>query len=80
MGLKSIFGYDYNGTNIEWYWKDQEKQHWKTWKPKQTDVKLLKPLTDKKENVKLLKEIFEEVIKNDFPKKEKLKGIYKVRS
>ena len=75
-----IFGYDYEGTNVEWYWSDQDKQRWKTWKPKQKDVKLLKPLTSKEENAKIVTEIFDEVMKNDFPKKEKLQGIYKVRN
>ena len=75
-----IFGYDSDGTNIDWYWKDQKKQHWKTWKPKKNDLKLLKPLTSKKENDKIITEIFDEVMKNDFPKKEKLKGIYARRT
>ena len=75
-----IFGYDCDGTDIEWYWKDQKKQHWKTWKPKKNDLKLLKPLTSKEENGKIVTEIFDEVMRNDFPKKEKLKGIYKVRN
>lgn len=78
MGLV-IFGYDNNGTNVEWHWSDQKKQYWKTWKPKVEDV-IIVGLTSKEKKGKIQQEIWEEVMKNDYPKKEKLKGIYARRN
>ena len=79
MGL--IFGYDYNGKNIEWTWnvRPKDKVFWKTWKPKKENIKLLTPLTSKAENDKLKAEIFEGIIKDEHPKEKKLTGIYKER-
>ena len=77
---RPIFGYDYNGTNIEWTWnvREIEKIYWKTWRPKIQNVKII-GLTDKKEANKLKKEIWESVIESEHPKKETKKGIYKLR-
>ena len=77
---RPIFGYDYNGTNIEWTWNvlEVEKIYWKTWRPKIQNVKII-GLTDKKEANKLKKEIWESVIESEHPKKETKKGIYKLR-
>ena len=79
MGL--IFGYDYNGKNIEWTWnvRPKDKVLWKTWKPKKENIKLLTPLTSKEENDKLIAEIFEGIMETEHPKKKKLTGIYKAR-
>ena len=78
---KPIFGYDYNGVNVEWTWRvrELEKIYWKTWKPKLSDVKILN-LTDSDEVAKVQQEIFQGVIDSEHPKKEKLTGIFKVRS
>ena len=73
-----VYEYDYNGTMVQWYWSDQVKKNWKTWKPKLNNVKI-QGLTDKKESVRLQKEIWESVILSEHPKKQKLTGIYKVR-
>ena len=77
---RPIFGYDYNGTNIEWTWNvlEVEKIYWKTWRPKIQNVKII-GLTDKKEAHKLKKEIWESVMESEHPKKETKKGIYKLR-
>ena len=77
---RPIFGYDYNGTNIEWTWnvREIEKIYWKTWRPKIQNVKII-GLTDKKEANKLKKEIWESVMESEHPKKETKKGIYKLR-
>ena len=77
---RPIFGYDYNGTNIEWTWnvREIEKIYWKTWRPKIQNVKII-GLTDKKEANKLKKVIWESVIESEHPKKETKKGIYKLR-
>ena len=77
---RPIFGYDYNGTNIEWTWNvlEVEKIYWKTWRPKIQNVKII-GLTDKKEANKLKKEIWESVIESEHPKKATKKGIYKLR-
>ena len=79
MGV--VFGYDYNGKNIEWIWnvRPKDKVFWKTWKPKKENIKLLTPLTNKAENDKLIAEIFEGIIKDEHPKEKKLTGIYKER-
>ncbi len=79
MKDKVIFGYDNNGTNIEWYWSDQEKQYWKTWKPKVEDVLLVVGVTNKKEKRIIQQEIWEDYMKIEHPKKEKLTGMYKER-
>jgi len=78
MKDKVIFGYDNNGTNIEWYWSDQDKQYWKTWKPKVKDV-LVIGLTNKKEKRIIQQEIWEGYMESEHPKKEKLTGMYKER-
>ena len=77
---RPIFGYDYNGQNVEWTWRvrEVEKIYWKTWKPKLSDVKILN-LTDSDEVSKVQQEIFQGVMDSEHPKKEKLTGIYKVR-
>lgn len=75
---KPIFGYDDEGSNVEWYWSDQVKQYHKTWKPKVSDV-IIKQLTDKKQYDRIQKEIWEEVMLSENPKKQKLTGIYKMR-
>lgn len=73
-----VYEYDYNSTMVQWYWSDQVKKNWKTWKPKVEDV-LLVNLTDKKQNGIIALEIFEGVMDKEHPKKVKAKGIYKVR-
>ncbi len=77
---RPVFGYDYNGQNVEWTWRvrETEKIYWKTWKPKLHDVKILN-LTDTTEISKVQQEIFQDVMDSEHPKKEKLTGIYKVR-
>jgi len=73
-----VYEYDDKGTMVEWYWSDQIKKNWKTWKPKIEDV-LLVSLTGKKENGRLIAEIFQSVMETEHPKKIKPTGIYKVR-
>ena len=77
---RPIFGYDYNGANIEWTWNVQEveKIYWKTWKPRLNHVKILN-LTDTKEVSKVQQEIFQSVMESEHPKKEKLTGMFKER-
>ena len=75
---KPIFGYDDEGSNVEWYWSDQVKQYHKTWKPKLNNVKI-QGLTAKKQSVRIQKEIWESVMLSEHPKKQKVTGIYKVR-
>ena len=75
---KPIFGYDDEGSNVEWYWSDQVKQYHKTWNPKLNNVKI-QGLTDKKQSVRIQKEIWESVMLSEHPKKQKVTGIYKVR-
>ena len=79
--MELIFGYDYHGTNIEWTLEvePQSKIFWKTWKVKKENIKILTPLTSKKENAKNITEIFEDILKDEEPTKKKLTGIYKVR-
>ena len=74
-----IFGYDNNGTNVKWHWSDQKKQYWKTWKPKVEDVILIR-LTNKKEKGKIQQEIWDDYMKKEHPKKEKLTGMYARRT
>ena len=74
-----IFGYNNNGTNIKWHWLDQDKQYWKTWKPKVEDVIVI-GLTNKKEKGRIQQEIWEDAMKHDYPKKEKPIGIFKLRN
>tara|TARA_Y100000593_G_scaffold23171_1_gene45982 strand:- start:141 stop:398 length:258 start_codon:yes stop_codon:yes gene_type:complete len=78
---RPIFGYDYNGTNIEWTWNVREvgKIYWKTWKPRLNHVKILSTLQDDKTYGIIKEEIYESVMESEYPKKEKLTGIYKVR-
>lgn len=73
-----VYEYDYNGTMVQWYWSDQKKKKWKTWKPKVEDV-LLVDLTDEKQNGIIALEIFEGIMDKEHPKKVKPTGIYKVR-
>jgi|TARA_R100001224_G_scaffold113524_1_gene99211 hypothetical protein len=73
-----VYGYDDNGINVEWYWSDQVKKNWKTWKPKVEDV-LLVDLTHTQRNGKIIYEIFQDVMDKEHPKKIKPTGIYKVR-
>ena len=70
-----IFGYDNNGTNVKWHWSDQEKQYWKTWKPKVEDVILI-GLTNEEEKSKIQQEIWDDYMQKEHPKKEKLTGMY----
>ena len=79
---RPIFGYDYNGTNIEWTWNVREvgKIYWKTWKPRLNHVKILSTLQDDKTYGIIKEEIYESVMESEHPKKEKLTGIYEVRS
>ena len=77
---KLIFGYDHNGTNIEWHWLDQDKQYWKTWKPKLNDVKIISSGLDVKTYGIIKEKIYKDVMDSEFPKKEKLTGMYKVRN
>ena len=78
---RPIFGYDYNGTNIEWTWNVREvgKIYWKTWKPRLNHVKILSTLQDDKTYGIIKEEIYESVMEAEHPKKEKLTGIYEVR-
>tara|TARA_R110002051_G_scaffold120026_1_gene193286 strand:+ start:408 stop:668 length:261 start_codon:yes stop_codon:yes gene_type:complete len=76
---KLIFGYDHNGTNIKWHWLDQDKQYWKTWKPKLNDVKIISSGLDAKTHSIIQENIYKDVMDSEFPKKEKLTGMYKVR-
>ena len=68
---RPIFGYDYNGQNVEWTWRvrEVEKIYWKTWKPKLSDVKILN-LTDSNEVSKVQQEIFQGVMDSEHPKKD----------
>mgnify|MGYP003660099259 FL=1 len=77
---RPIFGYDDEGSNVAWTWnvKPIEKLGWKTWKPKLNNVKII-GLTDEKECARLQKEIYESVMLSEYPKKEKLTGMYKQR-
>jgi hypothetical protein len=77
---RPIFGYDDDGSNVAWTWNVTpiEKMSWKTWKPKLNNVKII-GLTDTKECARLQKEIYESVMLSEYPKKEKLTGMYKQR-
>ena len=77
---RPIFGYDYNGTNIEWTWNvSAEKLTWKTWKPRLNDVKIISTGLDDATCVIIKEKIYKTVMDSENPKKEKLTGIYKVR-
>jgi hypothetical protein len=77
---RPIFGYDYNGTNIEWTWNvSAEKLTWKTWKPRLNDVKIISTGLDDATCVIIKEKIYKTVMDSEYPKKEKLTGIYKVR-
>ena len=78
---RPIFGYDYNGTNIEWTWNVREvgKIYWKPWRPRLNHVKILSTLQDDMDRAIIKEEIYESVMESEHPKKEKLTGIYKVR-
>ena len=77
---RPIFGYDYNGTNIEWTWNvSAEKLTWKTWRPRLNDVKIISTGLDDATCVIIKEEIHKSVMDSEYPKKEKLTGIYKVR-
>ena len=78
---RPIFGYDYNGTNIEWTWNVREvgKIYWQTWKPRLNHVKILSTLQDDMNRAIIKEKIYESVMESEHPKKEKLTGIYKVR-
>ena len=78
---RPIFGYDYNGTNIEWTWNvlEVEKIYWKTWKPRLNNVKILSTTQDAKMLNKIKEEIYKSVMESEHPKKETKKGIYKLR-
>ena len=78
---RPIFGYDYNGSNIEWTWnvREVEKISWKTWKPRLNHVKILSTLQDDKSYGIIKEEIYDSVMESEHPKKEKLTGMYKER-
>ena len=77
---RPIFGYDYNGTNIEWTWNvSAEKLTWKTWKPRLNNVKIISTGLDDATCVIIKEKIYKTVMDSEYPKKEKLTGIYKVR-
>jgi len=78
---RPIFGYDHNGTNIEWTWNvtPVEKMSWKTWKPRLNNVKIISTGLDDATCVIIKEKIYKTVMDSEYPKKEKLTGIYKVR-
>ena len=77
---RPIFGYDHNGTNIEWTWNvSAEKLTWKTWRPRLNDVKIISTGLDDATCVIIKEKIYKCVMDSEYPKKEKLTGIYKVR-
>ena len=78
---RPIFGYDHNGTNIEWTWNVSpvEKMSWKTWKPRLNNVKIISTGLDDATCVIIKEKIYKCVMDSEYPKKEKLTGIYKVR-
>ena len=78
---RPIFGYDYNGTNIEWTWNVREvgKIYWQTWKPRLNHVKILSTLQDDKTYGIIKEKIYESVMESEHPKKEKLTGMFKER-
>ena len=75
-----IFGYDYEGRNIEWQWnvRPLKKIFWKTWKPKLENVKLLN-VSDTNEYKIIQKKLYNEIIEKEHSKRERLSGIYKIR-
>lgn len=75
-----IFGYDYEGRNIEWQWnvRPLKKIFWKTWKPKLENVKLLN-VSDTNEYKIIQKKLYDEIIEREHSKRERLSGIYKIR-
>tara|TARA_R100000426_G_scaffold44220_1_gene33630 strand:- start:811 stop:1059 length:249 start_codon:yes stop_codon:yes gene_type:complete len=75
-----IFGYDYEGRNIEWQWnvRPLKKIFWKTWKPKLENVKLLN-VSDTNEYKIIQKKLYDEIIEKEHSKRERLSGIYKIR-
>ena len=75
-----IFGYDYEGRNIEWEWnvRPLKKIFWKTWKPKLENVKLLN-VSDTNEYKIIQKKLYDEIIEKEHSKRERLSGIYKIR-
>ena len=78
---RPIFGYDHNGTNIEWTWNvtPVEKMSWKTWKPRLNNVKIISTGLDDATCVIIKEKIYKCVMDSEYPKKEKLTGICKVR-
>ena len=77
---RPIFGYDYNGTNIEWTWNvSAEKLTWKTWKPRLNNVKIISTGLDDTTCVIIKEKIYKCVMDSEYPKKEKLTGMYKQR-
>ena len=70
---RPIFGYDYNGTNIEWTWNvSAEKLTWKTWRPRLNDVKIISTGLDDATCVIIKEKIYKCVMDSEYPKKEKL--------
>ena len=77
---RPIFGYDYNGTNIKWTWNvSAEKLTWKTWRPRLNDVKIISSGLDDATCGIIKEEIHKSVMDSEYPKKEKLTGMYKQR-
>ena len=68
-----IFGYDYEGRNIEWQWnvRPLKKIFWKTWKPKLENVKLLN-VSDTNEYKIIQKKLYDEIIEREHSKRERL--------
>ena len=78
---RPIFGYDYNGTNIEWTWNVSpiEKMSWKTWRPRLNNIKIISSGLDDATCVIIKEDIYKTVMDSEYPKNEKLTGMYKQR-
>ena len=70
-----VFHYVNDGEEVLWTWEVEpyKKIFWKTWKPKLENVKIISDLKTKKEYNRIKKEIYEEVMNREFPKKTKPK-------
>ena len=52
---------------------------WKTWRPRLNNVKIISSGLDDATCVIIKEDIYKSVMDSEYPKKEKLTGIYKVR-
>jgi Mg/Co/Ni transporter MgtE len=68
--MKYIFQHQSDVLNrlVEWTWKDERAIHWKTYKPKITDVKILTEL-NKDEKKLVIAELHKQIMDREHPPK-----------